>query len=216
MDMVSGRHYHQMGQLKTSTTFPGGYGNPPTSAPTQSGAYPRRFAAEGCGEPQRRPFVFPSEFDDGAVRPSGAGFPAQEELPTATGSPLKLAGADELCLRHQEEAEQLFGGGYPADGGGGGGPARRGRGGGGSVARRRLGAASGAERAPSPGVLRRRRLAANARERRRMNGLNEAFDRLREVIPSLGEDHKLSKFETLQMAQTYIGALCDLLDRGKR
>lgn len=71
-------------------------------------------------------------------------------------------------------------------------------------------------RPPSPNVLRRRRLAANARERRRMNGLNEAFDRLREVIPSLGEDHKLSKFETLQMAQTYISALCDLLERESR
>ncbi|XP_069704794.1 uncharacterized protein [Periplaneta americana] len=74
----------------------------------------------------------------------------------------------------------------------------------------------GADRAPSPTIVKKRRLAANARERRRMNGLNEAFDRLREVIPSLGEDHKLSKFETLQMAQTYIAALCDLLDRGKR
>ncbi|XP_072152571.1 uncharacterized protein [Bemisia tabaci] len=63
--------------------------------------------------------------------------------------------------------------------------------------------------------MRKRRLAANARERRRMNGLNEAFDRLREVIPSLGADHKLSKFETLQMAQTYIMALGDLLQRGK-
>ena len=46
-----------------------------------------------------------------------------------------------------------------------------------------------------------------------MNGLNDAFERLREVIPSLGSDHKLSKFETLQMAQTYIGALANLLDR---
>lgn len=64
---------------------------------------------------------------------------------------------------------------------------------------------------PSPSVLRRRRLAANARERRRMNGLNEAFDRLRQAIPSIDADHKLSKFETLQMAQTYISALSDLL-----
>ncbi|KAF6207923.1 hypothetical protein GE061_016372 [Apolygus lucorum] len=71
-------------------------------------------------------------------------------------------------------------------------------------------------RAPSPTVMRRRRLAANARERRRMNGLNEAFDRLREVIPSIGADHKLSKFETLQMAQSYIAALCDLLERSSR
>lgn len=73
-----------------------------------------------------------------------------------------------------------------------------------------------ATRQPSPNVMRRRRLAANARERRRMSGLNEAFDRLREVIPSIGTDHKLSKFETLQMAQTYISALCDLLERAPR
>jgi Helix-loop-helix DNA-binding domain len=69
------------------------------------------------------------------------------------------------------------------------------------------------ERPPSPAVVKKRRVAANARERRRMNGLNDAFDRLREVIPSLGNDHKLSKFETLQMAQTYINALGELLER---
>lgn len=62
--------------------------------------------------------------------------------------------------------------------------------------------------------MKKRRLAANARERRRMNGLNDAFNRLRKVVPSLGAEHKLSKFETLQMAQTYISALCDLLERG--
>lgn len=67
---------------------------------------------------------------------------------------------------------------------------------------------------PSPNVLKKRRLAANARERRRMNGLNVAFNKLREVVPNLGDDQKLSKFETLQMAQTYIVALCDLLERG--
>lgn len=66
-------------------------------------------------------------------------------------------------------------------------------------------------RPPSPSVLKMRRVAANARERRRMNGLNDAFERLREVVPNLGSDHNLSKFETLQMAQTYIGALSNLL-----
>ncbi|XP_066603667.1 uncharacterized protein [Prorops nasuta] len=67
--------------------------------------------------------------------------------------------------------------------------------------------------APGVEVLRKRRLAANARERRRMNSLNDAFDRLRDVVPSLGNDRKLSKFETLQMAQTYISALYELLQR---
>ena len=56
-----------------------------------------------------------------------------------------------------------------------------------------------------------RRRAANARERKRMNGLNDAFERLQGHIPNLGNDRKLSKFETLQMAQTYIGALRELL-----
>ena len=56
-----------------------------------------------------------------------------------------------------------------------------------------------------------RRRAANARERKRMNGLNDAFETLREHVPNLGNDRKLSKFETLQMAQTYINALRDIL-----
>ncbi|KAF2350785.1 Myc-type basic helix-loop-helix (bHLH) domain [Trinorchestia longiramus] len=60
-------------------------------------------------------------------------------------------------------------------------------------------------------VVKRRRLAANARERRRMTGLNAAFDRLRMVVPCFSDDQKLSKFETLQMAQTYIAALSELL-----
>ena len=66
---------------------------------------------------------------------------------------------------------------------------------------------------PAVEVVKKRRLAANARERRRMNSLNDAFERLREVVPSLGSDRKLSKFETLQMAQTYIGALAELIQR---
>ncbi|KAJ8318787.1 hypothetical protein KUTeg_003878 [Tegillarca granosa] len=66
-------------------------------------------------------------------------------------------------------------------------------------------------RPPSKDVQKSRRKAANARERRRMETLNAAFDRLRAVIPSAGNDQKLSKYETLQMAQSYIGALQDLL-----
>lgn len=60
-------------------------------------------------------------------------------------------------------------------------------------------------------IVRKRRLAANARERRRMQNLNKAFDRLRTYLPSLGNDRQLSKYETLQMAQSYITALYDLL-----
>ncbi|KAJ8945655.1 hypothetical protein NQ318_012373 [Aromia moschata] len=65
----------------------------------------------------------------------------------------------------------------------------------------------------TPLVMRKRRLAANARERRRMQNLNQAFDRLRTFLPQLGQDRQLSKYETLQMAQTYITALYDLLDQ---
>merc|ERR1712037_1016341 len=65
---------------------------------------------------------------------------------------------------------------------------------------------------PSPSILRHRRDAANARERKRMNGLNDAFERLREVVPNLNSDQKMSKIETLLMAQTYIQALARLIE----
>ena len=60
-------------------------------------------------------------------------------------------------------------------------------------------------------VTKKRRLAANARERRRMDLLNKGFDRLRQVLPGLGPQHQLSKYETLQMAQSYINELDQLL-----
>ncbi|CAN7993542.1 unnamed protein product [Ixodes hexagonus] len=55
------------------------------------------------------------------------------------------------------------------------------------------------------------RVAANVRERRRMHKLNVAFDQLRKVVPSVS-DRQLSKYETLQIAQSYIVALRTLLD----
>ncbi|KAF2365765.1 Myc-type basic helix-loop-helix (bHLH) domain [Trinorchestia longiramus] len=63
----------------------------------------------------------------------------------------------------------------------------------------------------SEAVRRKRRLAANARERRRMDSLNLAFDRLRSVLPQLNNQEKLSKYDSLQMAQTYIATLCEML-----
>lgn len=62
-------------------------------------------------------------------------------------------------------------------------------------------------------VWKQRRLAANARERKRMENLNEAFDRLRQYLPQLENDQKLSKHETLQMAQTYITELHGILHK---
>ncbi|XP_019730191.1 fer3-like protein [Hippocampus comes] len=88
-----------------------------------------------------------------------------------------------------------------------------------SIAQLRLGPEAGAllrvsappDARAAERAQRRRRLAANARERRRMLGLNVAFDRLRSVIPQLQSDKKLSKSETLQMAQIYIATLSELL-----
>lgn len=54
-------------------------------------------------------------------------------------------------------------------------------------------------------------MAANARERKRMQDLNTAFDQLRKVVPQWGQDKKLSKYETLQMALSYIMALSRIL-----
>ncbi|NXJ61298.1 ATOH1 protein, partial [Rostratula benghalensis] len=95
------------------------------------------------------------------------------------------------------------------EGGGGSGTLGAGAGGG----RPRGGGGSGGPglRSQVSGVQKQRRLAANARERRRMHGLNHAFDQLRNVIPSFNNDKKLSKYETLQMAQIYISALAELL-----
>uniref|UniRef100_A0A8C6SGK4 Atonal bHLH transcription factor 7 n=1 Tax=Neogobius melanostomus TaxID=47308 RepID=A0A8C6SGK4_9GOBI len=62
----------------------------------------------------------------------------------------------------------------------------------------------------------RRRMAANARERKRMQGLNTAFDCLRKVVPQWGQDKKLSKYETLQMALSYIMALNRILTEAQR
>lgn len=63
----------------------------------------------------------------------------------------------------------------------------------------------------TPDIMKKRRLAANARERRRMNSLNDAYEKLREVLPNFGPDKKFSKYETLQMAQAYMGELKEIL-----
>ncbi|XP_067409036.1 pancreas transcription factor 1 subunit alpha-like [Emydura macquarii macquarii] len=77
--------------------------------------------------------------------------------------------------------------------------------------RKRTGADRGYDSLAGAWIRRRRRLAANARERRRMLALNVAFDRLRSVIPALRNEKKLSKAETLQMAKIYICMLSELL-----
>ena len=57
----------------------------------------------------------------------------------------------------------------------------------------------------------RKRLSANARERKRMNRINCGYDKLRRVLP--GANEKFSKMEALQAAQSYILYLRKLLEK---
>ena len=59
------------------------------------------------------------------------------------------------------------------------------------------------------GVSRQRR-AANARERRRIQGVNDAFVELKSIIPVMSPDD-VSKMETLQLAAKWIAYLTTLL-----
>lgn len=56
-----------------------------------------------------------------------------------------------------------------------------------------------------------RRLESNERERQRMHSLNDAFAELRQVIPHVIAERKLSKIETLTLAKNYIVALSDVI-----
>ncbi|CAK7304751.1 Class A basic helix-loop-helix protein 15 [Vulpes lagopus] len=82
------------------------------------------------------------------------------------------------------------------------------------TARAQVARAEGGRRRPGtsgPGVRRdssvQRRLESNERERQRMHKLNNAFQALREVIPHVRADKKLSKIETLTLAKNYIKSL---------
>ena len=55
------------------------------------------------------------------------------------------------------------------------------------------------------------RRAANIRERRRMFNLNEAFDRLRNKVPTFAYEKRLSRIETLRLAITYISFMDELV-----
>ena len=56
------------------------------------------------------------------------------------------------------------------------------------------------------------RRAANQRERKRMQSINEAFEGLRAHIPTLPYEKRLSKVDTLRVAIGYIGFLAELVD----
>lgn len=62
--------------------------------------------------------------------------------------------------------------------------------------------------------FRARRVKANARERSRMHGLNDALENLRNIMPCHSKTQKLSKIETLRLARNYICALSEALEAG--
>ena len=78
-----------------------------------------------------------------------------------------------------------------------------GRGGGGGRRRRQRGAPSTERNV--------RRLESNERERQRMHKLNNAFQALRESIPHIKTEKKLSKIETLTLAKNYIKSLTTII-----
>eukprot|EP00092_Neocalanus_flemingeri_P011220 GFUD01012086.1.p1 GENE.GFUD01012086.1~~GFUD01012086.1.p1 ORF type:complete len:272 (+),score=31.24 GFUD01012086.1:532-1347(+) len=55
---------------------------------------------------------------------------------------------------------------------------------------------------------------ANVRERQRTQSLNDAFSKLREIVPTLPSD-KLSKIQTLKLASKYIDFLNNVLEEGE-
>ncbi|XP_068043667.1 transcription factor ATOH1 [Anomalospiza imberbis] len=151
-------------------------------------------AREPPGPPEPPPG--PEQSGCGGFAPgSWLGVCCAARLPAAASPRYLLPGEDDEAAA---EGGAARGGGNSPGGARGGGRPRGGGGGPGL-------------RAQVSGVQKQRRLAANARERRRMHGLNHAFDQLRNVIPSFNNDKKLSKYETLQMAQIYISALAELL-----
>lgn len=59
------------------------------------------------------------------------------------------------------------------------------------------------------------RQAANLRERRRMQSINEAFEGLRSHIPTLPYEKRLSKVDTLKLAISYITFLSEMVKKDK-
>uniref|UniRef100_A0A8C9N6W7 Pancreas transcription factor 1 subunit alpha n=1 Tax=Serinus canaria TaxID=9135 RepID=A0A8C9N6W7_SERCA len=60
-------------------------------------------------------------------------------------------------------------------------------------------------------ALQQLRQAANVRERRRMQSINDAFEGLRSHIPTLPYEKRLSKVDTLRLAIGYINFLSELV-----
>lgn len=67
-------------------------------------------------------------------------------------------------------------------------------------------------RRKSPNQQIAQRHAANLRERKRMQSINEAFEGLRKHIPTLPYEKRLSKVDTLRLAIGYIGFLTEMIN----
>ncbi|XP_075150198.1 heart- and neural crest derivatives-expressed protein [Haematobia irritans] len=65
---------------------------------------------------------------------------------------------------------------------------------------------------PPPVRVVKKRNTANKKERRRTQSINNAFSCLRDKIPNVPSDTKLSKIKTLKLAILYIRYLVDVLD----
>uniref|UniRef100_A0A8D0HLP2 Pancreas transcription factor 1 subunit alpha n=1 Tax=Sphenodon punctatus TaxID=8508 RepID=A0A8D0HLP2_SPHPU len=74
-----------------------------------------------------------------------------------------------------------------------------------------LSAAKRRRRLRSETELQQLRQAANVRERRRMQSINDAFEGLRSHIPTLPYEKRLSKVDTLRLAIGYINFLSELV-----
>ncbi|XP_048399645.1 heart- and neural crest derivatives-expressed protein 2-like [Stegostoma tigrinum] len=69
------------------------------------------------------------------------------------------------------------------------------------------------EGVPERAAGRRRAVSVPKKERRRTESINSAFAELRECIPNVPADTKLSKIKTLRLATSYIAYLMDTLSK---
>ncbi|XP_023196433.1 class A basic helix-loop-helix protein 15 isoform X3 [Xiphophorus maculatus] len=136
---------------------------------------------EKAVRPSRRPWSDPEPENEPDTEPGSS----EQEGSEAS---VRIGGSWRGSLRSRDGRRRQGGGGA---GGGGG-------------RRRRMYGSSTKERSI-------RRLESNERERQRMHKLNNAFQALREAIPHVKMDKKLSKIETLTLAKNYIKALTTII-----
>ncbi|XP_002933181.5 pancreas transcription factor 1 subunit alpha [Xenopus tropicalis] len=111
---------------------------------------------------------------------------------------------DEYCDAGNFSFSSSSSGGFPYECGEGGCELSPGMKGGSLVMKRRRRLRSDAE-------MQQLRQAANVRERRRMQSINDAFEGLRSHIPTLPYEKRLSKVDTLRLAIGYINFLSELV-----